>query len=146
MAAASQLCNSLKLNQLTPSVDQLGELNEWSKKTNTELAVHVPLIIRVPWKTNSMGKRTAVKAELVDLYRTLVDLAGFNQSDVQPDVQGTSLAPVFEDPTSPPAHLNDKVSFAQIGRCACQFWPQYNATECDANACCRVRVEMVLVL
>ena len=28
---------------------QLGELNQWSKKTNTELATHVPLIVRVPW-------------------------------------------------------------------------------------------------
>ena len=27
---------------------QLGELNEWSKKTNTELATHIPMIIRVP--------------------------------------------------------------------------------------------------
>ena len=26
---------------------QLGELNQWSKKTNTELATHVPLLIRV---------------------------------------------------------------------------------------------------
>ena len=32
---------------------QLGELNEWSKKTNTELGVHVPLLIRVPWMTNT---------------------------------------------------------------------------------------------
>jgi arylsulfatase A-like enzyme len=48
---------------------QLGELNEWSKKTNTELAVHIPLIIRVPWKTKSIGKRTKVKAELIDIYK-----------------------------------------------------------------------------
>ena len=48
--------------------DQLGELNEWSKKTDTELAVHVPMIIRVPWKTQSIGKRTVVKAELVDMF------------------------------------------------------------------------------
>ena len=34
---------------------QLGELNEWSKKTNTELATRVPLIIRVPWKQASAG-------------------------------------------------------------------------------------------
>jgi hypothetical protein len=38
-----------------------------SKKTDTELAVHVPLIMRVPWKLQSIGKRTTVKAELVDL-------------------------------------------------------------------------------
>merc|ERR1712110_1010616 len=72
---------------------QLGELNEWSKKTNTELAVHIPLFIRVPWKKGSIGKRTLVKAELVDMYRTLVDLAGFD--GVQDSVQGTSLAKVF---------------------------------------------------
>ncbi|EDQ89668.1 uncharacterized protein MONBRDRAFT_25248 [Monosiga brevicollis MX1] len=57
-------------------------LNEWSKKTDSELAVHVPLIIRVPWKPSSQGQRTIVKAELVDLYRTLAELAGFNQDQV----------------------------------------------------------------
>lgn len=51
-------------------VRQLGELNEWSKKTNTELATHIPLIIRVPWMTQSTGARTTVKIELVDLLRT----------------------------------------------------------------------------
>ena len=46
---------------------QLGELNEWSKKTNTELATHIPLLIRVPWIKASVGARTKVKMELVDL-------------------------------------------------------------------------------
>merc|ERR1712217_578851 len=72
---------------------QLGELNEWSKKTNTELATHIPLLMRVPWKTASIGKRTIVKAELIDMYRTLADLAGL--SGVQASVQGMSLADVF---------------------------------------------------
>ena len=58
-----------------PDHHHRGELNEWSKKTDTELAVHVPLLIRVPWKAASLGKRTTVKAELVDLYRTLVELS-----------------------------------------------------------------------
>jgi len=71
---------------------QLGELNEWSKKTNNELAVRVPLIVRAPWKAAAVGARTSVRAELVDLYRTLVDLAGLNASDIQPDVQGMSCA------------------------------------------------------
>eukprot|EP00666_Eupelagonemidae_sp_cell4sb_P011975 gene11975-20694_t len=53
----------------------LGELNEWSKKTNAEVAVRIPLLIRAPWKAGSVGARTTVKAELVDLYRTLADLA-----------------------------------------------------------------------
>ena len=35
---------------------QLGELNEWSKKTDTELATRVPMIIRVPWLKASVGQ------------------------------------------------------------------------------------------
>merc|ERR1719421_340751 len=66
---------------------QLGEGNEWSKKTTGELAVHVPLLMRVPWKRGSLGQRTRVKAELVDLYRTLADLAGIG-GEVEAGVQG----------------------------------------------------------
>jgi arylsulfatase A-like enzyme len=44
--------------------------------------VHVPLIIRVPWKEGAIGARTTIKAELIDLYRTLADLTGVGQDDV----------------------------------------------------------------
>eukprot|EP01043_Picozoa_sp_COSAG02_P060502 COSAG02_NODE_7921_length_2785_cov_1.825763_1_plen_62_part_10 len=50
---------------LNPSRYQLGELNEWSKKTNTELATRVPLLIRVPWLKASVGVRSQVLVELV---------------------------------------------------------------------------------
>lgn len=99
---------------------QLGELNEWSKKTNTELAVRVPLMVRVPWKASSAGQRTDVKVELVDLYRTIVDLAGLDSTTIQQDVQGISLAPIFDNPASPPAPLSAKSAFSQIGSCACK--------------------------
>ena len=46
-----------------------GELNGWSKKTDTELATRVPFIIRVPWASASIGKSTPVKAELIDMYK-----------------------------------------------------------------------------
>eukprot|EP00755_Sulcionema_specki_P014821 Sspe_Gene.57722::Locus_31672_Transcript_1_1_Confidence_1.000_Length_1561::g.57722::m.57722/K01136/IDS; iduronate 2-sulfatase len=112
---------------------QLGELNEWSKKTNTEFATHVPMMIHVPWLTQSHGKRTAVKAELVDLYRTLANLTGY-QSLVEDSVQGSSLEPVFHDVNA----MSSKVAYSQIGRCACQL---YNGSlECGANACARVPV------
>jgi hypothetical protein len=62
---------------------QLDELNEWTKMTNTELATHVPLLIRAPWAAASVGQRTSVKAELVDLYRTLAELSGNGSDDVQ---------------------------------------------------------------
>lgn len=115
---------------------QLGELNEWAKKTNTELCTHVPLLIRVPWKGASVGKHTAVKAELVDIYRTLAELAGLD--GVEASVQGTSLAGVFDSPTDPPAALQEKAAFSQIARCACRGGYKGNSTECAENACCGV--------
>jgi arylsulfatase A-like enzyme len=51
---------------------QLGEHAEWGKHTNYELAVHVPLIIRVPWKPASVGKHTQSFSELLDLYHLRV--------------------------------------------------------------------------
>lgn len=119
---------------------QLGELNEWSKKTNTELAVHIPLIIRVPWKRASLGQRTTVKAELVDMYRTLADLAGL--PGVQSSVQGMSLADAFDSPTKLSPTLASKAAFSQIGRCDCGVYGpnqthKGNATMCGANACVR---------
>jgi iduronate 2-sulfatase len=123
---------------------QLGELNEWSKKTNTELAVRVPLIVRVPWKAASMGQRTSARAELVDLFRTLVDLATLNSSDIPPDVQGVSLAPLFDNPSVvPPALL--KSAFSQIGSCACKNYTQtlpsgeiWTGLECNKGRCAAV--------
>lgn len=115
---------------------QLGELNEWSKKTNTELATHVPLLIRVPWKEASQGVRTTVKAELVDMYKTLAELTGLGP--VENGVQGTSLAPVFDSPINLSPKFANKIAYSQIGRCSCGFVKKYNVTECDANACCDV--------
>lgn len=120
----------------SPPKDQLGELNEWSKKTDTHLAVNVPFMIRVPWKQASQGKTTLVNAELVDLYRTLADLA--NLSNIQSNVQGQSLAAVFDDPSNLRPSLAEKPAFSQIGRCNCSYYSQYKEWLCDANACCKV--------
>ena len=124
---------------------QLGELNEWSKKTTTELATRVPLMVRAPWKTASVGARTGVRAELVDLYRTLVDLAELDASTLQADIQGESLAPLFDAPAAPPPSLSSKSGFSQIGSCACRVYGPKGANnwtgmECDAGRCVRTNV------
>ena len=124
---------------------QLGELNEWSKKTTTELANRVPFIIRVPWASASIGESTPVKAELIDMYRTLVAMSGLPTTDIEPGVQGTSLAPVFIDPAGA---LPTKKAYSQIGSCACRVYsvasripwagsPLTNWTgkECGAGRC-----------
>ena len=126
---------------------QLGELNEWSKKTNTELATRVPLVVRVPWKAASAGARTSVRAELVDLYRTLVDLAGLDAAAIQSDVQGVSLAPLFDAPAAPPPALASKAAFSQIGSCACQNYSHalpdgsnWTGPECNVGRCFQTNV------
>lgn len=119
-----------------------GELNEWSKKTNTELATHIPLLIRVPWIKSSVGARTKVKVELVDLYRTLAGLAGLDENTIEPSVQGVNLAPVFDSPNDPPEQFKTKRAFSQIGRCNCGIYATRDGPtqECGGNACCQIPI------
>jgi arylsulfatase A-like enzyme len=56
----------------------------------------VPLIIRAPWMTKSTGQRSTIMAELVDVFPTIVALAG--APPPTDDLDGVSLGPVFEDP------------------------------------------------
>ena len=71
---------------------QLGEHGLYDKQTEFELATRVPLLIRVPWKTKSVGQHTAAFTELVDLHPTLAHLAGLP----------------FEAPTALPANIADQ--------------------------------------
>ena len=78
----------------------LGEHGIFCKQANFELETRVPLILRVPWLAGgSGGGATAELAELVDVFPTLLSLAGLLTADAVPDVhelQGISLVPVLE--------------------------------------------------
>lgn len=77
----------------------LGEQNTWAKMTNFEAATRIPVIIRVPWKKNVAGNQTRVLAEAVDIYPTLVDLAGLPSPISRGQfLNGTSLVRVFDNP------------------------------------------------
>jgi len=68
--------------------------------TNFELATRIPLIVRAPWKTKSIGARSTVLAEMVDMYPTLAALVGLPPpASLGEHVNGTSLEPVFDDPS-----------------------------------------------
>jgi iduronate 2-sulfatase len=90
----------------------LGENGMWAKYTNTELSTRVPLIIRAPWLASSQTDQlkllqkqpntdgvthSGAFVELVDIYPTLVELAGLPQPK---GLEGRSIVPVLERPHS----------------------------------------------
>jgi len=73
---------------------QLGEHGLWNKHTNFEVATRSPLIISAPGVTK-MGKKTDALVELVDVYPTLIQLAGL---PMQQGLEGTGLVPLLHSP------------------------------------------------
>jgi arylsulfatase A-like enzyme len=69
----------------------------WNKHTNFEKAVHVPMIIRVPGQKNA-GKKTGALTEFVDIYPSLAGICGLPEPE---GVEGTSFAPLMDDPNRP---------------------------------------------
>ena len=67
----------------------------WRKHTQFEESTRVPLIVRVPGEQQP-GSSTIGLVELVDLYPTLLDLAGLPAKE---GLEGTSLGPLLEDPS-----------------------------------------------
>ena len=133
----------------------LGEHGDWQKFTNwyappdalidfldgyslgrirsgsRELGARVPLIISAPWIETSVGKRTAVLAELVDIFPTVSDLSGLPLPAGE-KLDGKSLKPVLmkpsTDPTDPVAEGLKPWALSQYMRCpadrsnASMFW------------------------
>ena len=72
----------------------LGEKERWRKETLWRDATHVPLIIVAPGVTTP-GSRTDEAVSLVDLYPTVVELAGL---EMPAHPEGTSLVPLLKEP------------------------------------------------
>ena len=86
----------------------LGDNGLWCKHSNFERAVRVPLIFRVPGAKNAGAKIDAL-VEFVDIYPTLCELCDL---PLPPGLEGTSLVPLFEDPSRP----WKKAAFSQYPR------------------------------
>ncbi len=77
---------------------QLGEKGKWSKAGSLwEEGVHVPMIIHDP-RAKGNGRSSPRIVELLDMYPTLVDLAGLPEAE---GMEGESLRPLLDDPTQP---------------------------------------------
>ena len=82
--------------------------------------------MRVPWKPASAGRRTESVVELLDLYRTLAELAGLPEPPA--DVEGSSFAAVFD---APEQQLKTE-AYAQYSRCpGKRFFPTEYVDEPD---------------
>jgi arylsulfatase A-like enzyme len=95
---------------------QLGEMNLWRKMTNFELGVRVPLIIRAPWHAASIGVKSPLLVEAVDLFATLADVAGLPAPPATEKLEGRSFAAVFETPTSATLNATFKYAFSQFAK------------------------------
>lgn len=71
----------------------LGDHRFWCKHTNYEQAARIPLIVAAPGM--AAAAKTSALVETVDLYPTLVELAGL---PARPGLDGISFAPVLADP------------------------------------------------
>lgn len=75
----------------------LGEHHSWQKLSLWEDSVRVPFIISAPSHKASAGQKTNAITQLIDLYPTLLDLAGY--SDHKPQrLQGRSLVELLKNP------------------------------------------------
>lgn len=74
----------------------IGEKQQWEKFTLWEESTRVPLIVIAPGVTTP-GSRSREAVSLLDIFPTLVDLAG---GETFSQLEGLSLIPLLEDPAS----------------------------------------------
>lgn len=75
----------------------LGDHGYWTKHTNYEQANRIPILFAGPGVT-AAGQATEQLAETVDIYPTLVELAGLPIPQVAQPLDGVSLVPTLRDP------------------------------------------------
>jgi arylsulfatase A-like enzyme len=74
----------------------LGEHNFWGKHNTLQNSLHVPLIIKAP--AYQGGDHSPALVEYIDIFPTLVDLAGLA---IPAHVEGLSLTPLLDQPATP---------------------------------------------
>ena len=95
----------------------LGDNNHWGKYITTEVANRVPMMLKVPGRTEG-GRETSSLVEAIDVFPTIVEAAGLEpvpgcpdgSSAVQLCTEGTSLMPLVDNP----AHIVRNSAISQL--------------------------------
>lgn len=77
----------------------LGEKQRWAKRTLWEDGTRVPLIVAAPG--HKLNQKSSRPAELIDVFPTLLELAGLPQDTAQ---EGQSLVPLMTNPNNDWTH------------------------------------------
>ena len=78
----------------------LGEKQRWAKRTIWENGVRVPLLVAAPGFASN--QRSSKPAQLLDIFPTLLELAGLPKDDTQ---EGNSLVPLMKNPKADWKHV-----------------------------------------
>ncbi len=73
--------------------DMIGERGMWFKKTLFNPAIQVPLIVAHP---DHKPGRTNAPVSLLDIFPTLLDIAGIRSDDIKTEIDGRSLLPAIK--------------------------------------------------
>lgn len=76
----------------------LGDHGWWCKHTNFEQATRIPLIVSAPGVKPAGARAANALVETVDIYPTLVELAGLPAPRVPQGIEGKSFVSVLRDP------------------------------------------------
>jgi iduronate 2-sulfatase len=90
----------------------LGEHGMWGKQALWDPTTRVPLLIRAPWAAAAAGRRVRGFFEMVDLFDTVVELAGLPPPPDRND--GRSAAAAFRGPAAPALRTE---AYSQYPRC-----------------------------
>lgn len=103
----------------------LGELGLWCKQSNYEVAVHSPLLFRVPGLTDG-GITSTVYTEHQDIFPTVIEMAtghavepcplGAEQRNMKLCSMGRSLHSLIHSPAAMKEEMGFDASFSQINR------------------------------
>jgi len=74
----------------------LGDHGTWTKHTNFEQATRIPILFVIPGITQP-GSKSEQPVETVDIYPTLVELAGLENLKVPQPIDGINLVPVLKN-------------------------------------------------